>query len=92
MLKQKIQILSQFKKGFYSVTQIQEESKHRLWLGTSGSGIYLFDKRTETYINYSEKEGMLCNSIMDMQKTTKVIFGLHQIEVCRCSILRLINL
>ncbi|MBL0247650.1 MAG: response regulator [Sphingobacteriales bacterium] len=56
------------KKGFYSVTQIQEESKHRLWLGTSGSGIYLFDKRTETYINYSEKEGMLCNSIMDMQK------------------------
>lgn len=39
------------------VTQIFEDSQHRLWIGTAGQGVDLFDRRTEKFKHFRRVAG-----------------------------------
>ena len=42
---------------------IMTDSKGRLWFGTLGGGICRYDESTETFTTYTEKDGLLDNTI-----------------------------
>ncbi|WP_145856579.1 hybrid sensor histidine kinase/response regulator transcription factor [Pedobacter suwonensis] len=41
-----------------------EDSKGRIWIGTAGGGLNLLDKRTNKFINFTERNG-LANDVID---------------------------
>lgn len=43
---------------------IYEDSKDHLWFGTSGGGITHYNSEEDTYINYTEKDGLSSNDIL----------------------------
>jgi signal transduction histidine kinase/ligand-binding sensor domain-containing protein len=51
------------KDGIVCPTSILEDSQKRLWFGTYLAGIFLLDKQTGTYKRFSEKDGLLGNTI-----------------------------
>ena len=40
------------------VTSVYEDQEGTLWVGTFGGGLNKFDRETETFIHYSEKDGL----------------------------------
>ena len=56
------------KKGVFCATNIYEDSKQRLWIGSYLSGLYLFDRKTETFKNYNEQDGLLHNSVYEIEE------------------------
>ncbi len=45
------------------ILSILEDSRGNLWIGTLGGGIQLFDKRTDTFAAYTEKQGLPNNTV-----------------------------
>jgi signal transduction histidine kinase/ligand-binding sensor domain-containing protein len=56
------------KSGFNCIINIYEDSKDRLWAGTYLSGLFLFDKKTGDKKRYSEKDGLLFNSVIGISE------------------------
>ena len=46
-----------------AVNTVFQDSKHRLWVSTRGSGFCMFDSRTSTFTRYTTKEGLPSNFI-----------------------------
>lgn len=44
--------------SFDVVLDITEDSKHRLWIATRGGGLNLFDRASETFVSFREKDGL----------------------------------
>jgi signal transduction histidine kinase/ligand-binding sensor domain-containing protein len=56
------------KSGFNCIINIYEDSKNRFWAGTYLSGLFLFDKKTGDKKRYSEKDGLLFNSVIGISE------------------------
>ena len=52
-----------YKEGFFSVTCMFDDSRKRFWVGTYLSGIYLLDRKTGALKRFTEKEGLIHNSV-----------------------------
>ena len=50
--------------GFTTITNIFEDSKGHLWAGTHASGLFLFDRKTNTFKKFTEKDGLLYNGVL----------------------------
>ena len=57
-----------YKEGFFSITSIYEDSRNRLWATTYLSGLYLLDKKTGALLRFSEKEGLIHNSVFSVKE------------------------
>ncbi|MEO7266337.1 MAG: two-component regulator propeller domain-containing protein [Ferruginibacter sp.] len=57
-----------FKEGFFSINSIFEDSHKRLWAATYLSGVYLMDKQTGALKRFSEKEGLIHNSVYSVNE------------------------
>ena len=55
----------------YPVRSIHEDEQHRLWLGTQGAGLLLFDKATGHYKSYTTTEGLPGNTILRILEDKK---------------------
>lgn len=55
---------------------ILKDSKGRLWFGSSGSGFFLYDKATDSFRRFSEKDGLPSGFITEIceDKTTGFIY------------------
>ena len=42
----------------HHINHILCDKKGRIWLGSTGSGIYLFDKKTDSFVGYGAKQGL----------------------------------
>ena len=42
----------------HHINHILCDRKGRIWLGSTGSGIYLFDKKKDTFVGYGAKQGL----------------------------------
>jgi len=67
-LTEKFTSFLDLKSGFNCVINIFEDSKDRFWAGTYLSGLFLFDKKTGDKKRYSEKDGLLFNSVMGISE------------------------
>lgn len=47
-----------------TIRVIYEDSKDRIWVGTVGGGVALYDYESDTFKNYTEKEGLSNNIVM----------------------------
>jgi ligand-binding sensor domain-containing protein len=45
------------------VSCIYEDSEHHIWAGTLGGGINLFDRATNTFVSFTEKDGLANNLV-----------------------------
>lgn len=50
----------------YPVLCIYIDSKNRLWLGSEGGGLILFDKKKHTFRHFTESEGLPGNTILNV--------------------------
>ena len=57
-----------YKKGFFCVLAIKEDSQKRLWVGTYQCGVYLVNRQTGTLRRITEKEGLLHNEVYDLKE------------------------
>lgn len=57
-----------YKEGFFSVTSMLEDSRKRFWVGTYLSGVYLLDRQTGSFQRFSEKEGLIHNSVFSLKE------------------------
>jgi len=55
-----------FKEGFFSITNMLEDSHKRFWVATYLSGVYLLDRKTGALQRFSEKEGLILNSVFSL--------------------------
>ncbi len=55
----------------HSVRSIYQDSKDRLWFGTSGGGLCLFDYETETFSAYTMRDGLPSNSIYSIEEDSR---------------------
>ncbi|HEX4876174.1 MAG TPA: two-component regulator propeller domain-containing protein [Chitinophagaceae bacterium] len=65
---QKFRSYLNYKEGFFSITSIYEDSRKRLWATTYLSGLYLLDKKTGAIQRFSEKEGLIHNSVFSVKE------------------------
>jgi signal transduction histidine kinase/ligand-binding sensor domain-containing protein len=56
------------KKGLFCVPEIFEDSKQRLWIGSYLSGLFLFNRITKTFKNYTEQDGLLHKTVFQIQE------------------------
>jgi signal transduction histidine kinase/ligand-binding sensor domain-containing protein len=69
------------KDGFYSylgktdslecISAIYEDSKSRMWIGTYRYGLHLFDREKSSSTIFTEKDGLLQNSVSGIQEDEK---------------------
>ncbi len=55
-----------YKEGFFSTPCMLEDSRKRFWVGTYLSGVYLLDRKTGALKRFSEKEGLIHNSVFSL--------------------------
>ena len=55
----------------HSIRSIYQDSKDRLWFGTSGGGLCLFDYETETFSAYTMRDGLPSNSIYSIEEDSR---------------------
>lgn len=65
---QKFRSYLNYKEGFFSITSIYEDSRKRLWATTYLSGLYLVDRKTGALQRFSEKEGLIYNSVFSVKE------------------------
>ncbi|MEO7983349.1 MAG: two-component regulator propeller domain-containing protein, partial [Bacteroidota bacterium] len=57
-----------YKGGLFSINSIFEDSRKRLWAATYLSGVFLVDKQTGAFKRFSEKEGLIHNSVYSINE------------------------
>jgi len=57
-----------YKEGFFAITSMYEDSRKRFWVSTYLSGLYLLDKKTGALQRFSEKEGLIHNSVFSVKE------------------------
>ena len=57
-----------YKEGFFAITSMYEDSQKRFWVATYLSGLYLLDKKTGALQRFSEKEGLIHNSVFSVKE------------------------
>lgn len=75
-LNPKTEKFKQFKSKINSATSIShntiysvfEDSKGIIWIGTAGSGLNKYDKKTNTFTYYTEKDGLPNGTIYEIQE------------------------
>lgn len=56
------------KDAFFAITSIYEDNRNRLWVCTYLSGLFQLDRKTGRYRNYTEKDGLIHNTVYNMQE------------------------
>ncbi|NTW25500.1 MAG: hypothetical protein HGA37_12450, partial [Lentimicrobium sp.] len=56
------------KSGLHCVINIYEDKHGRFWAGTYLAGLFLFDRKTGTKRRFSEKDGLLFNSVFGIKE------------------------
>ena len=54
--------------GFKTLSNIFEDSKGHLWVGTHVGGLFLFDRKTNTFKKFTEKDGLLYNGVLSINE------------------------
>jgi signal transduction histidine kinase/ligand-binding sensor domain-containing protein len=57
-----------YKEGFFAITSMYEDSRKRFWVTTYLSGLYQLDKKTGALQRFSEKEGLIHNSVFSVKE------------------------
>ncbi|ANI90382.1 hypothetical protein A9P82_14440 [Arachidicoccus ginsenosidimutans] len=50
----------------YAVRAIIEDKNHRLWIGTEGGGLMLYNQANNTFKHYTEADGLPSNSVLNI--------------------------
>ncbi|WP_258097505.1 two-component regulator propeller domain-containing protein [Marinoscillum pacificum] len=48
------------------ITELYIDSKNRIWVGTNGFGMNVYDHKTETFKTYTTKDGLVNNAVLNI--------------------------
>jgi signal transduction histidine kinase/ligand-binding sensor domain-containing protein len=65
---QKFRSYLNYEKGFFGINSMYEDSRKRFWVSTYNAGLYLLDTKTGALKQYSEKEGLIYNSVFGIKE------------------------
>ncbi|MGI9542339.1 MAG: two-component regulator propeller domain-containing protein [Cyclobacteriaceae bacterium] len=57
--------------NYYIITCFLESQDSTLWIGTFDGGVHKFDRETKSFIHYTEKEGLVSNSVLGILEDGK---------------------
>ncbi len=65
---QKFRSYLNYEKGFFGINTMYEDSRKRFWVSTFNTGVYLLNTKTGALQQYSEKEGLIQNSVFGIKE------------------------
>ena len=63
------------------VFSVMEDSQGRLWIGTEGGGLDLFEAETETFKSYRSRDGLASDTLLGEDSGTLLIVGAEYLSI-----------